>query len=125
MRLYVTYMLHRIWKQESLVYVAEHFRVTRGWLQNVLQLTISQAASLARFAEVMFKIIFRFITITWNTVHSIMLLKIAVNSTILVAVYFGPLTTCLCSIIIAHELATFYFLFCATTFVLFLKSVFD
>lgn len=47
-------MLHRLWNQETFSAVAERFRVSRGWLQNVLQATCSQASSIARFAEVKF-----------------------------------------------------------------------
>ncbi|EJD74471.1 hypothetical protein LOAG_18217 [Loa loa] len=51
LRLYISLMLHRLWKQETFSDVAERFHVTRGWLQNVLQATCSQASSIARFAE--------------------------------------------------------------------------
>ncbi|VDK81710.1 unnamed protein product [Litomosoides sigmodontis] len=50
-RLYVSFMLHRLWKQETFSDVAERFNVSRGWLQNALQATCSQASSIARFAE--------------------------------------------------------------------------
>ncbi|VDN21750.1 unnamed protein product [Gongylonema pulchrum] len=52
MRLYISLMLHRLWKQETLYDVAERFHVSRGWLQNALQATYSQASSIIRFAEV-------------------------------------------------------------------------
>ncbi|CAG9535981.1 unnamed protein product [Cercopithifilaria johnstoni] len=52
-RLYISFMLHRLWKQETFSDVAERFHVSRGWLQNVLQATCSHASSIARFAEKM------------------------------------------------------------------------
>lgn len=58
-RLYISFMLHRLWKQETLSVVAERFNVSRGWLQNVLQATCSQASSIARFAEVKIGILVR------------------------------------------------------------------
>ncbi|KAM3724296.1 Helicase POLQ-like [Dirofilaria immitis] len=51
LRLYISFMLHRLWKQETFFDIAERFHVSRGWLQNVLQATCSQASSIARFAE--------------------------------------------------------------------------
>uniref|UniRef100_A0A0R3RV18 Helicase POLQ-like n=1 Tax=Elaeophora elaphi TaxID=1147741 RepID=A0A0R3RV18_9BILA len=51
LRLYISFMLHRLWKQEKFFDVAERFHVSCGWLQNVLQATCSQASSIARFAE--------------------------------------------------------------------------
>uniref|UniRef100_A0A8R1U210 Helicase POLQ-like n=1 Tax=Onchocerca volvulus TaxID=6282 RepID=A0A8R1U210_ONCVO len=51
LRLYISFMLHRLWKQETFFDIAERFHVSRGWLQNVLQATLSQASSIARFAE--------------------------------------------------------------------------
>ncbi|VDN21884.1 unnamed protein product [Gongylonema pulchrum] len=55
MRLYISLMLHRLWKQETLYDVAERFHVSRGWLQNALQATYSQASSIIRFAEVLLR----------------------------------------------------------------------
>ncbi|VDN81909.1 unnamed protein product [Brugia pahangi] len=51
LRLYISFMLHRLWKQETFFDVAERFHVSRGWLQNVLQATCSQASSITRFSE--------------------------------------------------------------------------
>uniref|UniRef100_A0AAF5PQV6 Type III restriction enzyme n=1 Tax=Wuchereria bancrofti TaxID=6293 RepID=A0AAF5PQV6_WUCBA len=51
LRLYISFMLHRLWKQERFFDVAERFHVSRGWLQNVLQATCSQASSITRFSE--------------------------------------------------------------------------
>ncbi|VDM96824.1 unnamed protein product [Thelazia callipaeda] len=51
LRVYISFMLHRLWKQETFFDVAERFHVSRGWLQNVLQSTISHASSIARFSE--------------------------------------------------------------------------
>uniref|UniRef100_A0A915PQJ4 Uncharacterized protein n=1 Tax=Setaria digitata TaxID=48799 RepID=A0A915PQJ4_9BILA len=51
LRLYISFMLHRLWKQETFSDVAERFQVSRGWLQNVLQATCSNASSITRFAE--------------------------------------------------------------------------
>ncbi|MFH4977808.1 hypothetical protein AB6A40_004517 [Gnathostoma spinigerum] len=50
-RIYVTFMLQRIWNQESLWNISEQFKVTRGWLQSLLQSACSQAGSIARFSE--------------------------------------------------------------------------
>lgn len=52
MRLYIAFMMQRIWNQEPLWEVADRFVVPRGWLQSTLQATCSQASSIARFAEV-------------------------------------------------------------------------
>lgn len=52
MRLYIAFMMLRIWNQEPLWEIAERFTVPRGWLQSTLQATCSQAGSIARFAEV-------------------------------------------------------------------------
>uniref|UniRef100_A0A914CCH5 Helicase POLQ-like n=1 Tax=Acrobeloides nanus TaxID=290746 RepID=A0A914CCH5_9BILA len=51
MRLYIAFMMLRIWNQEPLWEIAERFTVPRGWLQSTLQATCSQAGSIARFAE--------------------------------------------------------------------------
>lgn len=51
LRLYISFMLYRLWKQETFFDVAERFHVSRGWLQNVLQATCSQASSITRFSE--------------------------------------------------------------------------
>lgn len=58
LRLYISFMLHRLWKQETFFDVAERFHVSRGWLQNVLQATCSQASSIGRFAEVKTSVFF-------------------------------------------------------------------
>ncbi|VDK49030.1 unnamed protein product [Anisakis simplex] len=51
LRLYLTFMMKRIWSEESIWSVAERFHVSRGWLQSTLQSTCSQASSIARFSE--------------------------------------------------------------------------
>uniref|UniRef100_A0A183UYR7 Helicase C-terminal domain-containing protein n=1 Tax=Toxocara canis TaxID=6265 RepID=A0A183UYR7_TOXCA len=51
LRLYIAFMMRRIWDEESLWSVAERFHVPRGWLQSVLQSTCSQASSISRFSE--------------------------------------------------------------------------
>ncbi|KAJ1372651.1 hypothetical protein KIN20_034854 [Parelaphostrongylus tenuis] len=51
MRLYIGLLLQEIWKQQPHNVIAERFGVDRGWLQNTLQSAISQAASVAKFAE--------------------------------------------------------------------------
>lgn len=50
-RLYVAFMLRQIWEQRPLWEVAQHFDVTRGWLQSTLQSAVSQSGSIVRFAE--------------------------------------------------------------------------
>ncbi|VDN60275.1 unnamed protein product [Dracunculus medinensis] len=50
-RLYITFMMLRIWNQESFSCVASRFRVTRGWIQSTLQSICMQASSIARFCE--------------------------------------------------------------------------
>ncbi|KJH41639.1 helicase protein [Dictyocaulus viviparus] len=51
MRLYIGLLLQEIWKQQPHALVANRFGVERGWLQNTLQSAVSQAASIAKFAE--------------------------------------------------------------------------
>ncbi|KAI3413771.1 hypothetical protein GPALN_011252 [Globodera pallida] len=51
MRVYVVFMLRKIWNQKPLWEVARHFGVPRGWLQSVLQSAVCQSSSIVRFAE--------------------------------------------------------------------------
>lgn len=57
MRLYIAFMMQRIWNQEPLWEVAERFAVPRGWLQSALQSTCSQASSISRFSQVFFVVL--------------------------------------------------------------------
>uniref|UniRef100_A0A0N5AJH2 Helicase POLQ-like n=1 Tax=Syphacia muris TaxID=451379 RepID=A0A0N5AJH2_9BILA len=50
-RLYIAFMLQRIWNDEPFWDVSRRFSVSQGWLQSTLQSTCSQAASIARFSE--------------------------------------------------------------------------
>uniref|UniRef100_A0A914L3L9 POLQ-like helical domain-containing protein n=1 Tax=Meloidogyne incognita TaxID=6306 RepID=A0A914L3L9_MELIC len=50
-RFYVAFMLRQIWEQRPLWEVAQHFDVSRGWLQSNLQSALAQASSIIRFAE--------------------------------------------------------------------------
>ncbi|KAL3124420.1 hypothetical protein niasHT_007703 [Heterodera trifolii] len=51
MRIYVVFMLRKIWNQKPLWEVARYFGVPRGWLQSVLQSAVCQSSSIVRFAE--------------------------------------------------------------------------
>uniref|UniRef100_A0A8R1TNR5 Helicase ATP-binding domain-containing protein n=1 Tax=Onchocerca volvulus TaxID=6282 RepID=A0A8R1TNR5_ONCVO len=52
-RIYITFILHKLWKQETLHHITEHFHITRGWLQNLIQATLSNASSITRYATKM------------------------------------------------------------------------
>ncbi|KAI6171707.1 hypothetical protein M3Y98_00892100 [Aphelenchoides besseyi] len=48
-RVYIALMLQRLWSTQSIAEIAERFNVSRGWLNNIVQLSCSHASQLVRF----------------------------------------------------------------------------
>ncbi|KAI6195696.1 hypothetical protein M3Y94_01018000 [Aphelenchoides besseyi] len=48
-RVWIALMLHKLWSTQSIANTAERFAVSRGWLNNIVQLSCSQASQLVRF----------------------------------------------------------------------------